>query len=307
MVLESSPSDNHCFPIRELSARTRVNTVTLRAWERRYGLLKPKRTDKGHRLYSEADVKRVEQILAWTSRGVPVSKVRALLEQRHAADPVAIAMADPAGQSQQLQGLHWTQQVDSLLDAVSRFSAQGVQKILADAFLQYPAELCARHLLEPAMAALQSEAASRGQWLFLQSEILHFTSLRLDLNRKQSQGSEICLLCGPNTPLWRLALMGIQLADSNHLLLFFNQRCNVDAWLQVASANSDRCCIVYQDGSWRDDELERIKTLLPVLPGLQICGAAPMMAGLTSADRCFATPQQLLEHFWRLQKVQKPA
>ena len=44
------------IPIRELSSLTGVNSVTLRAWERRYGLLKPQRTPKGHRLYSMQDV-----------------------------------------------------------------------------------------------------------------------------------------------------------------------------------------------------------------------------------------------------------
>ena len=37
--------------IGELARRTGVNPVTLRAWERRYGLLKPQRTANLHRLY----------------------------------------------------------------------------------------------------------------------------------------------------------------------------------------------------------------------------------------------------------------
>ncbi|MEC8483393.1 MAG: MerR family transcriptional regulator, partial [Pseudomonadota bacterium] len=51
------------FPIRILSEQTGVNSVTLRAWERRYGLLKPFRTEKGHRLYQPQDVDRVKKIL----------------------------------------------------------------------------------------------------------------------------------------------------------------------------------------------------------------------------------------------------
>ncbi|MCO6723039.1 MerR family transcriptional regulator, partial [Streptomyces sp. Vc714c-19] len=48
----------------------------------------PKRTPKGHRLYSEAHVVRVQQILAWIARGVAVSQVKGLLdEQRPAAVP----------------------------------------------------------------------------------------------------------------------------------------------------------------------------------------------------------------------------
>ncbi|MCB1806061.1 MAG: MerR family DNA-binding transcriptional regulator, partial [Candidatus Competibacteraceae bacterium] len=36
-------------PIRTVASLTGVNPVTLRAWERRYNLLRPTRTAKGHR------------------------------------------------------------------------------------------------------------------------------------------------------------------------------------------------------------------------------------------------------------------
>ena len=45
--------------IGELARRTGVATELLRAWERRYGLLSPVRTQAGYRLYSDADVDRV--------------------------------------------------------------------------------------------------------------------------------------------------------------------------------------------------------------------------------------------------------
>ena len=44
-------ADQELFPIRTVSAETGVNPITLRAWERRYGLVNPRRTDTGHRLY----------------------------------------------------------------------------------------------------------------------------------------------------------------------------------------------------------------------------------------------------------------
>jgi MerR family transcriptional regulator, light-induced transcriptional regulator len=53
------PDDRAVLRIGEVSRRTGVAVPTLRAWERRYGLLEPARTDGGHRLYSEADVERV--------------------------------------------------------------------------------------------------------------------------------------------------------------------------------------------------------------------------------------------------------
>lgn len=45
--------------IGELSYRVRVRPELLRAWERRYGLLRPARSERGFRLYSEADEWRV--------------------------------------------------------------------------------------------------------------------------------------------------------------------------------------------------------------------------------------------------------
>ncbi|MNH24204.1 HTH-type transcriptional repressor YcgE [compost metagenome] len=67
------------FPIREVARLTGVNPVTLRAWERRYGLIVPTRTDSGHRLYSMSDIERVHSILGWIERGVAVSRIGKIL------------------------------------------------------------------------------------------------------------------------------------------------------------------------------------------------------------------------------------
>ncbi|ORC53319.1 helix-turn-helix-type transcriptional regulator, partial [Pseudomonas floridensis] len=67
------------YPIREVARLTGVNPVTLRAWERRYGLIQPTRTDSGHRLYSQSDIDTVRSILDWIERGVAVSKIGKIL------------------------------------------------------------------------------------------------------------------------------------------------------------------------------------------------------------------------------------
>ncbi|EFP7227421.1 TPA: MerR family transcriptional regulator [Shigella dysenteriae] len=57
--------------------------VTLRAWQRRYGLLKPQRTDGGHRLFNDADIDRIREIKRWIDNGVQVSKVKMLLSNEN--------------------------------------------------------------------------------------------------------------------------------------------------------------------------------------------------------------------------------
>ncbi len=57
------------MPIGEVAPRTGVATSTLRAWEYRYGLLRPTRTSGGHRRYSNQDVQRVLAVLELAARG----------------------------------------------------------------------------------------------------------------------------------------------------------------------------------------------------------------------------------------------
>ena len=56
-----------------VARRTGVAVATLRAWESRYGVLRPSRTEGGHRLYSEEDVDRVLSVLRLTGQGWSVS------------------------------------------------------------------------------------------------------------------------------------------------------------------------------------------------------------------------------------------
>lgn len=68
------------YSIGEVAERCGVNPVTLRAWQRRYGLLKPQRTEGGHRLFDEEDIQRIEEIKAWIKKGTSVGKVKAFLD-----------------------------------------------------------------------------------------------------------------------------------------------------------------------------------------------------------------------------------
>ena len=45
--------------IKEAAERAGLNPDTLRAWERRYGVVQPERTAAGYRLYSDADIERL--------------------------------------------------------------------------------------------------------------------------------------------------------------------------------------------------------------------------------------------------------
>lgn len=72
------------YSIGDVAERCGINPVTLRAWQRRYGLLKPQRSEGGHRLFDEEDIQRVEEIKRWIKSGIPVGKVKALMDANKA-------------------------------------------------------------------------------------------------------------------------------------------------------------------------------------------------------------------------------
>jgi len=76
----SPAEENGLYPIRAVAQMTGINPITLRAWERRYGLIQPVRTESGHRLYSKRDVERIQQIITLCDQGVALAKVASLLD-----------------------------------------------------------------------------------------------------------------------------------------------------------------------------------------------------------------------------------
>lgn len=68
------------YRIHAVAKLTGTPAPTLRAWERRYGIPLPDRTDSRYRLYSDADVALVRQMQALQTRGLaPSQAARALL------------------------------------------------------------------------------------------------------------------------------------------------------------------------------------------------------------------------------------
>ncbi len=177
------------FPIRDLSLKTGVNSVTLRAWERRYGLLKPQRTAKGHRLYSDADVKQVEAILYWVQQGVAVSKVRALIE-KGAEDEAPNLDSD------------WQRLQTALVKAAQDFNGDKIRQLGAEVLSQYPASIAVQNWILPSLALLAKGAAGS----FCEAVLNEELTVRLHALKKQAGAGQKALVCvsagGPN--LWGL-------------------------------------------------------------------------------------------------------
>ena len=68
------------FTIKMVCAQTGIRAVTLRAWERRHGLITPHRSDNRYRLYSERDIAILLWIKNQVDNGIPISSAANALQ-----------------------------------------------------------------------------------------------------------------------------------------------------------------------------------------------------------------------------------
>ncbi|AJR05947.1 helix-turn-helix-type transcriptional regulator [Photobacterium gaetbulicola] len=121
-------SENKYYAIKDVSEITGVNSVTLRAWQRRYGLINPKRTEKGHRLYSAQDIKTIREIVEWLDKGVAIGKVKPMLGKL-----TPYNNNDEQNDSQKGVG--------NILSALAQLNASSLDKQLIQLMKEYPVKV----------------------------------------------------------------------------------------------------------------------------------------------------------------------
>lgn len=87
------------YLIGRVTKLTGLSVDVVRVWERRYGAVRPARSDGGTRLYSDADIRRLQRLRQAVDGGHSISQAAKLsereLDQLIAAAPPAIEAADP--------------------------------------------------------------------------------------------------------------------------------------------------------------------------------------------------------------------
>lgn len=184
------------YTIGEVALLCDINPVTLRAWQRRYGLLKPQRTDGGHRLFNDTDIDRIREIKSWIDNGVQVSKVKSLLSQEDSA-----CLAE------------WREQQERLLRFLQTGHLQRLRAWIIDLCREHPAQTLIEQLFIPLRLRLQSQQPTLQALLsMLDGVLINYISVCLASARKKN--SKDALVVGWNvqdtTRLWLEAWIATQ-------------------------------------------------------------------------------------------------
>ena len=163
VILNELAEEHGLYPIRTVAQMTGVNPITLRAWERRYGMIQPKRTAKGHRLYSLKDIEEIRRITDLLDQGVSIGQVSPVLEH-----------SPPASQPDIVHGDSWT---DSYAHALARLDEPALNALEAQALsMAQVNDVLAAHLLPllDRLERVRSHDLDRDvQYRLLQTRLTH--------------------------------------------------------------------------------------------------------------------------------------
>lgn len=135
--------NDNLLRIGELSRRTGVSPEVLRAWERRYGLFAPQRTEGGFRLYPAADVARINAMKRLLAEGVSASE---------AARRIA------AGRSDEITSTPdpslFDARRDALEDALLSYDESAAHGVIDRILMEFDAETLMRSVFLPVLAEI---------------------------------------------------------------------------------------------------------------------------------------------------------
>ncbi len=266
--------DAGALRIGEFARRVDVSPEVLRAWERRYGLLRPTRTEGGFRLYTVEDAERVGRMKQALAEGLSAAEAarRALIEER----PHERLLEDASVR---------------LVRAAREYDEATVQSALDEALAAFSLETVVRDLVLPALREI-GDAWERGE---LEVGQEHFAShlvreRLLGLARFWGRGGGplASLACAPGEHHdIGLVAFGLLLRSYGWRILFLGADTPVETLGRAAVATEPRVVVVSSfDASLLDAsaaELRRLARTAPLV--LSGRGASDELAARIGVDR----------------------
>ena len=178
------------YNIKAVVQSTNISPSTLRAWERRYNVAQPQRSDSGYRLYSERDVTVIRWLKAQVDAGMSISQAVSWLENivDDAAGMSNAVLPTTANTNSPLHDLLGPSAIQrrehirdfeslqkDLIAALLAFREDDAELVVAEAFAMYPVEQVGEQLFMPVLV----EVGNRWHRGELSITAEHFTSTYL--------------------------------------------------------------------------------------------------------------------------------
>jgi DNA-binding transcriptional MerR regulator/methylmalonyl-CoA mutase cobalamin-binding subunit len=139
------------YTIKQAALRSGVNVALLRAWERRYGIVEPMRTDSGYRLYDEAAIDRLRAMRSLVDAGWSARQAAERITTASAEEIAGLSPGEAAGA--ELTPV-LTSAIDAFVEGATRIEPAIIERALDDMFAGGSFERVVEDRLFPALRAL---------------------------------------------------------------------------------------------------------------------------------------------------------
>jgi len=254
------------YTIGTVSKLTGVGTITLRAWERRYGLIRPVRKESGHRLYTRRHIDQINRITALTQQGIRISQIRSEMLESD-ADVDSGPDADT-----------WKVYLNSMLAAIISFDEERLEEIYNEALSLYPIGLITSRLLTPLLVELglrwETTKGSIAEEHFFAFYLRNKLGARYH-HRSRGNRGPLILLAGLPGEYHEIGLLLFALAahESGYRVLPLGANMPLDELALVARKKG--CDAIVLSGAIEPSK----ETLSRELPNLVETGVAPVLIG----------------------------
>lgn len=204
------------YNIKAVVQATDISPSTLRAWERRYSICDPQRSESGYRLYSDQDVAVIRWLKIQVAAGISISQAVARLNSMVAeagGRNETVLPLNAAASAQPSNGFSATSAYRSpvrntdileaeLLDALTGYREQAAEEILADAFSLYPMEQVIEEIIVPVLARIgqrwQDGEVGITTEHFASNYLIQRLSVLLRAGAPATSGPAIWIGCAPD-------------------------------------------------------------------------------------------------------------
>lgn len=208
---------------------TGILPVTLRAWERRYGLPKPRRTASGHRLYSTDEVTLVQRVSALIANGASVSRAMAKIQQ----DGQLCTQPDNVIPNR------WDKFRIHFIEGINHFDTSMIEAIYSEALSLFPIDLVIDEIMLPVLYQLGEEWTLREDGIarehFFSAFLRNKIGTRFSHEINRTHGPSLILACLPGeSHEMGLMLFGLTASARNHRILYFGADLPLNQLMPVA-------------------------------------------------------------------------
>lgn len=143
--------DQPKYSIKTVSKLTGLSPYVIRAWEYRYNVLRPERTATNRRLYTDADVKKLQLLNLAVSAGISIGNAVKLSEDEirnvinRGKDTVSEAKEGPVPEGREAQGTY----LELCIDSIGRYDPLSLENLLFRASIDLSQNVLLEELIIP--------------------------------------------------------------------------------------------------------------------------------------------------------------